>query len=143
MTSKNANEEHLQKALVWYWLKGNPDKHGVPRSMVHLAPGVVFWHTPNGGHRSAKEGKDLKEMGVAAGIHDLLFLKPTYQQMDGRVIGTLFGLELKEPNGKGRISTAQRVMHERLRLAGLADSVVLDNLAECKEWLIARGLAIA
>ena len=124
------SEDDLQKALV-IWLDGNPDRDGVPRRTPALRPGVVYWHTPNGGQRSAREGANFKKMGVKAGIHDLLFLW-----------GGLYGLELKEPGGNGRLSRAQELMHPRLLAAGMIASAVIDNLAEAKAWIIRHGLAI-
>src|SRR4051812_14240275 len=93
-------ELDLQRALV-LWLDGNPDRNGVPRVTPALAPGVVYFHVPNGGNRDAAEGKRFKEIGVKAGVPDLVFLG--YQRF--------FCLELKEPGGKGSLSPAQRVMH--------------------------------
>ena len=133
------SEFDLQRALC-IWLDGNPDKDGRPRTTPALAPGVVYWHTPNGGNRDAREGKRLKESGVKAGVHDLFFLRPT--QFTEGTWGLLFGMELKEPGGKGRLSKAQEDMHPRLLRAGLAASVVVDNLADAKAWAIAHGLAI-
>jgi hypothetical protein len=84
------DEFQVQRALI-LWLTGNLDKSGTPRTTPALAPGVEFWHTPNGGERrDAFEGKRLREMGVQAGIPDLLFLRPT--QFTEGVFGLLFGL---------------------------------------------------
>jgi hypothetical protein len=75
-----------------------------------LRPGVVYWHTPNSGEgRSAFQGKTLKQQGVKAGIHDLLFLW-----------GGIFGLEMKKPGGV--LSPAQRRMHPLLLAAGMVAS---------------------
>lgn len=136
-------EHDLQKALVLQ-LTGNPDRNGVPRAPVLLAPGVEFWHTPNGGERrNAFEGKRLKELGVCAGIHDLLFLRPTDFGQYG-VFGLLFGLELKKPGGPQpptrQLSDAQQKMHPRLIAAGMAASAVVDNLADAKAFCALHGL---
>lgn len=121
-------EHHIQRALC-IWLDGNPDASGNPRATPALRPGVVYWHTPNSGEgRSAFQGKLLKQQGVKAGIHDLLFLW-----------GGLYGLELKKPGGV--LSPAQRRMHPLLLAAGMVKSATVDNLQDAKETLRAWGLA--
>lgn len=35
-------------------------------------PDVLWWHTPNGGKRNAREGARLKRMGVLAGVPDII-----------------------------------------------------------------------
>lgn len=133
------SEFDLQRALV-IWLDGNPDPSGQPRTTPALAPGVVYFHVPNGGQRDLREAKRLKQSGVKAGVHDLFFLRPT--QFESGVWGLLFGMELKEPGGKGSLSPAQKIMHPRLIRAGLAASIVVDSLADAKAWCIANCLAI-
>lgn len=123
------DEFALQRAFC-IWLDGNLDRDGRPRTAPALAPGVVYWHTPNGGTRNAVEGKRLKETGVKAGIHDIFFLRPT--QFQEGVFGLLFGMEWKKPGGV--LSPAQQAMHPRLLAAGLAASCVVDNLADAKEF---------
>lgn len=130
------SEFQLQRAFV-QWCRGWPDKHGVPTKPPALLPGVECWHTPNGGHRGGKEGKDFKESGVVAGVHDLLFLRPTDFGAAG-VWGLLFGMEMKKPGGpqppSRQISGPQKIMHQRFMAAGMAASVVVDNLAAAREW---------
>jgi len=60
------------------------------------APGVVFWHCPNGGKRNVVEAKKLKGMGVLAGVADLQISIP------GRM---MVFLEIKGP--KGRVEKSQ------------------------------------
>lgn len=136
------SEFDLQKALCG-WLDGWPDRNNVPRKTPALAPGVVYWHTPNGGRRDAHEARRFKESGVKAGVHDLLFLRPT--QFESGVWGLLFGLELKEPGGsqppEKHLNAAQRIMHPRMLAAGMAASVTLDDLAAAKAWCIHYQLA--
>jgi hypothetical protein len=137
-------EHDLQRALV-LWLTGNPDKSGRPRVTPALAPGVVFWHTPNGGERrDAFEGKRLKELGTLAGVHDLLFLRPT--RFTEGTYGLLFGLELKKPGGpqppSRQLNPAQVALHPRLIAAGMAASIVVDNLADAREFCRLHRLAI-
>ena len=129
-------EHDLQKAFV-IQITGNPDKSGRPRAPVLLRPDVVFWHTPNGGERrDAFEGKRLRELGVQAGIHDIFFLRPT--QFSEGIFGLLFGVEFKKPGGaqppSRQLSKAQQAMHPRLIRAGLAASIVVDNLEDAKAF---------
>lgn len=91
---------------------------------AHAAPGVVWWHTPNGGRRNAWEGGRFKALGVKPGVHDLLFLKT----------GGLYGLELKKP-GEGVTSADQHAMHAAMLAAGMIASTVCDDLMEAKIWL--------
>jgi hypothetical protein len=98
-------------------------------------PGVVWWHTPNGGHRDVREGVRLKQIGVLAGVHDLLFLW-----------GGLYGMEWKVPDGRPaerQLSTAQRAMHPRLLRAGMVASVTVDSLESAKQAVRAWGLVAA
>jgi len=116
---KKPDEFQIQRALC-IWL----DTPGV------LRPNVVYWHTPNGGARSPIEGKRFKEIGVKAGVHDLLFLAE----------GRLYGLEMKAEGGI--LSPAQIAMHPRLLAAGLAGSAVADSLAMAKDWVRHWGLTV-
>lgn len=128
-------EYDLQRALV-LWLDGNPDASGKPRVTPALRPGVVFWHTPNSGEgRDAAQGLRLKQQGVKAGVHDLLFLW-----------GGVYGLELKKPGlytppEKG-LSAAQRAMHARMLAAGMVASATVDSLASAREILFQWGLTV-
>ena len=51
---------------------------------------MLYWHTPNGGFRSKSEAKLFKEMGVLAGVSDLLLFRS----------GKLYCLELKAQGGR-------------------------------------------
>jgi hypothetical protein len=141
------SEYALQKALC-IWLDGNRDTEtGDWRNPPALAPGVEYWHTPNNAGRkqdAALELKWSKEIGLRPGIHDLFFLRPT--QFSEGVFGLLFGMEMKKPGGlqppTRQLSDAQQKMHPRLLRAGLADSIVVDNLAAAKAWAIRHALAI-
>ena len=64
-----------------------------------LYRGLLF-HVPNGGSRNAREGKKFKQIGVVAGVADLLFL------FNGRC----YCLELKTE--KGRQSSKQQAWQE-------------------------------
>ena len=58
-------------------------------------PGLVWWHTPNGGRRSPQWAAALKRRGVKPGVFDLVFL---YKDR-------FYAMELKAP--KGRLSPEQ------------------------------------
>src|SRR5687767_3359370 len=74
---------------------------------ARIAPGVVWWHTPNGGKRNAIEGAIFKSLGVKAGVPDLIFLKES----------VMFALELKADR-KGRLSPAQKQFIDDIKAAG-------------------------
>lgn len=125
------SEFDLQRALT-IWTKGERWAAGSAKGQWKiepaLLPGVVAWHTPNGGKREAFEAKRLVQSGVEAGIPDYFFLW-----------GTLYFLELKEPGGNGRLSPAQERVLPRLRAAGAVGRVV-DNLADAKAAVTEWGL---
>jgi hypothetical protein len=56
-------EERLQEAVI-------------DLLMAAHVPGVVWWHTPNGGKRSKREAVKFKRMGVLAGVPDLIISLP-------------------------------------------------------------------
>ncbi len=92
--------------------------------------GTFAFHPANGGARSGIEAAIMKGFGVVAGVPDLIIIH------NGRV----FGLELKAANG--RLSPAQRDVHERLRAAGaeVAVAVGLDEaLQQLADWQLLRG----
>lgn len=152
------------------WLDGNPDKAGTPRTKPALAPGVLYWHTPNGGERrDAFEGMRLNQIGLKKGIHDIFFLRPT--QFTEGVFGLLFGMEWKKPDAKrapiarrsaahlewreqlvtgghaperlvDTLGDSQLEMHPRLLRAGLAASCVVDSLEAAREFCWLHSLAL-
>ena len=83
-------------------------------------PGVVYWHTPNGGRRSKREAATFKAMGVRAGVVDLIISQPG---------GVMRYLELKSP--RGTVSAEQRAfmtaMEQNGHRTGVARS--LDEAA--------------
>ncbi len=86
-------EQELQISIV-QWMKRNLPKE------------VVFFHVPNGGNRSLREGAIFKAMGVVAGVPDLIIAWP----------GGIAAPELKA--GKGSSSEAQKTMQSRLSAIG-------------------------
>jgi hypothetical protein len=116
----NHGEQAIQKAVF---------DHFRTRS----APGVIAWHTPNGGYRRRTEAAILKGLGVVPGIPDVLALK------DGR----LFALELKAD--RGRLTPVQATAHVLLRQAGatIDTAVGLDAaIRQLESWGLLRGKAI-
>lgn len=71
-----------------------------PEQTIHLAvaqhlrtrgvPGVVWWHTPNGGQRGKAAGGILKAMGMRAGVSDFIFVHAD----------RIYALELKAEGGR-------------------------------------------
>jgi hypothetical protein len=88
--------------------------------------GIRIWHTPNGGHRSASEAGRMKVMGTLAGVPDLFI--PALR---------LF-VELKAPNGRGRLSKEQEALINELRGYGYG-CLVTDSFEEFKE-VVSSGL---
>lgn len=116
------NEFQIHRAYVM-WFCGVPGKIE-PAGL----PGVVTWHTPNGGHRDPREGKLFKELGVLAGFPDVAHLW-----------GGLFLIEVKDPNG--RLSSAQTALHPRLAAAGAKVATaysLADAKAQARAWNLVR-----
>jgi VRR-NUC domain len=94
-----------------------------------VAPGT-WWAAISNNPRSAIAGALAKAAGCRAGIPDILLVHA----------GKPFALELKRPGG--RLSAAQRAMHEQMRLAGceVATAVGLDQALDALErWGLIRG----
>lgn len=124
-------EFDIQRAYVmWFngelWAKG--PKAGAWKVEPAKRPGVVAWHTPNGGTRNAFEGKRLKQSGVLAGIPDWCMLW-----------GRLHCIEFKKPGGP--LSAAQIELHPQLIAAG-AWVVTVDSLEAAKAQTRAWDLVI-
>ena len=93
---------------------------------VEAKPGVIAFHTPNGGRRGKAEAGRLKGMGTLAGVPDLILI------VDGRC----FGLEIK--SAAGRLSREQKAMRQRFARAGCEFEVV-RSLAETRDVLTRWG----
>lgn len=127
------DEWRIQRGFTIYfqgerWEKG-PNK-GLWKVEPAALPGVVSWHTPNGGKREAFEAKRFKQIGVTAGIPDYLFLW-----------GGLYALEFKEPGG-GKVLDSQLRMHPRMIGAGLVALAIVDNVDDAKNFVRKHGLVI-
>lgn len=72
-----------------------------------VRPACIWFHVPNGGARTAAEGRIFKSMGVRAGVPDLLFL------WSGRAAC----IELKA--GHGRLSESQRRFRDDCDACGI------------------------
>lgn len=127
------SEWDIQRAFT-IWFKGEKWAQGPKKGQWKVEPaalpGVMSWHTPNGGKRDRVEAIRFKMIGVEAGIPDYLFLW-----------GGLYGLEFKEPND-GVLSKAQIALHPLLLAAGLVALETVDNLAAAKDFVRKHGLVI-
>ena len=70
-----------------------------------LSPDVLWFHIPNGEHRSKITGARLKRMGVRAGVADLMIAwrGPFGQHWQAEVLW----IELKAAKGRPRLAQAQ------------------------------------
>jgi hypothetical protein len=137
--ARPVEEFDLQKAwALWYggekWAAG--PLIGQWKIQPAQLPGVIWWHTPNGGSRDVREGARLKQIGVKAGVHDILILW-----------GGIRGLEFKRPGGKQpperQLSPAQQAMHPAMLAAGMVASATVDTLELAKAQVRAWGLVAA
>ena len=106
-------------------------QQAVVRFIDAAAPGLLYFHVPNGGARSKVEGAIFKTMGVKAGVADLIFMLPT---------GKFGAMELKA--GRGRLSPAQEDFREKM-LKGSRYWAEVRTLEEVEEtlhkWLTPLG----
>ncbi len=96
---------------------------------LRKVPGLVFWHTPNGGKRSPREAAEFKRQGVLAGVSDLLFVKD----------GKMYALELKADRGK--MSIPQMEFRDAVNSAGGYATFAVGieaALAVLKTWGLIR-----
>lgn len=128
------DEFQLQRAFCfWYFGRKFPkgtERAGQWQIVPAKVPDVIAWHTPNGGSRHGSEAKNLKDMGVLPGVHDLLYFHRA----------RLFGMEWKQPGGS--LSPSQRDLHPKFAAQGLADQVTVYDLPTAKRWVFERGLAL-
>ncbi len=122
-------EQEIQKAIV---------KHLRQRG----APGLVFWHTPNGAHLGGKRNRKgfviqrgiLAGMGARAGVSDLVFLRNRQ----------FYCLEIKAP---GQVPTEEQLEFiDDVKDAGGFGAWCqgLDRaLSILERWGILRGKAAA
>jgi hypothetical protein len=95
-------------------------------------PGLVVWHTPNGGKRKPIEASIMNGLGVLAGVPDVLAVKN----------GQLYALELKADGG--RLTPNQVAVHEAMRQAGAFVCTTYglnEAIARLEDWGLVRGVA--
>ncbi len=110
-------EDAIQRAVFQHiWIRG--------------VPGIVAWHTPNGGKRKPIEAAILKGLGVRPGVADVCIVHD----------GKFYALELKAPGGR---STEKQIQfrHEVNAAGGFAaEAVGLDAALGCLHaWGLLRG----
>ncbi len=113
MTRRNRPEQALQKTVAQFL--------GTKKNLA-LPADAVWFHPFNGGARSRVEAAIYTSLGVKPGVPDLIII---YR---GRVVA----IELKSE--KGRLSPAQKAMHEQLMLAG-ATVYTATSLAQVEDFL--------
>ena len=111
--------------------RANPEGE-IQRAVVqHLrargAPGMVFFHVPNGGRRGKIEGAIFKAMGVRAGVSDLILVHDS----------KIFALELKAEGG--RPGTEQMTFLTEIDRAG-AYTAIAPGLDRALHTLTMWGL---
>lgn len=109
-------EDDLQIAIV-RWLR-------------LVAPGLTFFHVPNGGKRGIAEAKRFKAMGVLAGVADLVFI------LDG---GRIAFIELKV--GRNQLEAPQETFRESVQQQG-CPYAVCRSLDEVEGTLRGWGVTI-
>jgi hypothetical protein len=98
------------------------------------APGLVWWHSPNGGFRLPVEAAIFKGLGVRPGVADLILLHEA----------KFHALELKA-HAKSRVSLAQRQFIADVRAAGGEADIgygLDDALRKLEAWGLLRGTTI-
>lgn len=89
-----------------------PTEAAIQHAIIELlrftaAPGLIYYHCPNGEMRSERTGARLKRLGVKRGVADLCFVLP-----DGRAAF----MEVKRPGGQQ--STDQRAFELQCEATG-------------------------
>ncbi len=96
------------------------------------APGIVFWHTPNGGiHQIGRRRGINSGLGVLSGVADVIIVKPPHT--------TVYALELKKRGG--RVTKAQVAFLDAIESAG-GFATWVDTLDDALWWLEWHGLLI-
>jgi hypothetical protein len=110
---------------------------------IRGAPGVIPWHSPNGGARRPIEAQILKGLGVRAGVSDICAVKPGKCPRCGfGPLGIFHAVELKAADG--RPTEDQLKFVEEVNAAGGFACVVygLDKALAVLEHLdLLRGKA--
>lgn len=96
-------------------------------------PGLVAWHTPNGGKRKPIEAAIFKGLGVRAGVSDIIAVHA----------GKIFALELKADGG--RPTETQLEFLADIERAGAFTAIatgVDQALATLEAWGLLRGSSV-
>jgi hypothetical protein len=100
---------------------------------VRGVPGLVAWHTPNGGARKPIEAAILQGLGVRAGVSDVIAV---YESK-------VFALELKSEHG--RASDAQLEFLADIEKAGALTAIshgIDSALKTLEAWGLLRGCVV-
>lgn len=96
------------------------------------APGLVVWHTPNGGKRKPIEAAIFKGLGVRTGVSDIIAVHA----------GKIFALELKADGGRATESQLEFLADIGRAGAFTAVATGIDQaLATLEAWGLLRGAA--
>jgi len=97
---------------------------------ARAVPGVVAWHTPNGGKRNPIEAAIFKGLGVRAGVSDVIAVHA----------GKIFALELKAEGGRPTETQLEFLADLDKQGAFTAIATGLDQaLATLEAWGLLRG----
>lgn len=98
------SEDELHRACVQW---ADAQSAGIPELKG-------LFHPPNGGHRDARTGARMKEMGAKAGVPDLCLpiVRPVVWTNGDVIPAGALWVELKSP--EGRLRDSQRVWRDRL-----------------------------
>lgn len=94
-------------------------------------PGLVAWHTPNGGKRKPIEAAIFKGMGVRSGVSDIIAVHQ----------GKIFALELKAEGG--RPTETQLAFLSDMERAGAYTAIPTGlnaALATLEAWGLLKGV---
>jgi hypothetical protein len=95
-------------------------------------PGLVAWHTPNGGKRKPIEAAIFKSLGVRSGVSDIIAVHQ----------GKIFALELKAEGG--RPTETQLTFLSDMERAGAYTAIPTGlnaALATLEAWGLLKGVA--
>ena len=137
----NSGQENGQKrAIIEFYLIHTENmrqkEHNLQVACVNWFrmqfPNEIIFAIPNGGARSPITGAMLKAEGVTAGVPDLMIAARR------ALYGGLF-VEMKAGKA-GKISDAQRAMHQRLADAGYLVEVcrTFDDFERVVRWYLTR-----
>jgi hypothetical protein len=101
---------------------------------VRGAPGLVAWHTPNGGARRPIEAAIFNSLGVRAGASDVIAVH------DAKI----YALEIKAPGGRPTESQLEFIADMEAAVAYCCLAEGLDRaLAVLEAWGLLRGQSIS